>query len=67
MYFLRAVLFLFLFLFCIREDFTLDECKQKLGDYSDREVLILNDICFVKNYDIFIDVDSFMGAAIRVH
>jgi len=39
----------------------------KLGRYADRDIFIGKaGVCYVKNYDIYIDVDSFMRAAVRV-
>ena len=43
------------------------QCKMKLGEYSDRAIYISkNNVCYVRNYNIYVDVDSFMSAAVRL-
>jgi hypothetical protein len=48
-------------------DMTIENCKWKLGKYSDREIYVDKGRCYVRNYKIFVDVDTFMNAAVRVH
>jgi len=66
MYF-KLGLFLLLFFSTNYVDHVRIECKMKLGRYADRDIFISKtNVCYVKNYDIYIDVDSFMSAAVRV-
>ena len=47
-------------------DVQLEKCKQQAGRYKDRDIYIYNNVCYIKNYGIYIDIDSFMSATIRV-
>ena len=67
MYLVKIIIFLSLFLLTNSVDHVRVKCEMKLGKYADRDIFISkNKVCYVKNYDIYIDVDSFMGAAGRV-
>jgi len=47
-------------------DVQLEKCKEQVGKYKDRDIYIYNNVCYIKNYDIYINIDSFMSAAVRV-
>ena len=63
--FIKILLTLTLFLCTNSVDYNLQKCKQKLGRYAERQIFIYNNICFVKNYKIYKDVDSFLTSAVR--
>jgi len=67
MYLVKIIIFLSLFLLTNSVDHVRVKCEMKLGRYADRDIFIGKaGVCYVKNYDIYIDVDSFMRAAVRV-
>jgi len=67
MYLVKLVIFLSLFLLTNSVDHVRVKCEMKLGKYADRDIFISKtNVCYVKSYDIYRDVDSFMGAAVRV-
>lgn len=62
---IKIIIFFLCLLYTSPVDHVYLTCKDKLGGFIDREILIINDICVVRSYDIYVDVDSFLGAAIR--
>lgn len=64
---IRYIIGLSLLLISPVPDMTDVHCKLKLGKYSDREIYVDKGRCYVRNYKIFVDVDTFMNAAVRVH
>ena len=65
---IKLITFLSLFSLTNPVDHIRVKCEMKLGKYADRAIFISRaGVCYVKNYDIYIDVDSFMEAAVRVN
>jgi hypothetical protein len=68
MWLIKLLTFLSLFFLTNSVDHVRVKCEMKLGKYADRDIFISKtNVCYVKNYDIYIDVDSFMNAAVRVN
>ena len=58
---IKLITFLSLFSLTNSVDHVRVKCEMRLGKYADRSIFISRTgVCYVKNYDIYIDVDSFI-------
>lgn len=58
-------LLLSLLLFTNSVDHLYWQCKARLGAYDYKAVVILNNTCFVRNNDVYKEIETFFASSLR--